>query len=311
MYDLVIIGGGPAGTTAGIYAARKKIKAAIITKDFLGQAGTAAFVENWPGTKRTSGVELMASFRDHLDDYEIDIIEGKPISSLSKKEDYFLITTSDDKKIESRSVIVASGKNPRPLMVPGEDKFSGKGIVYCATCDAPLFSGKKIAVIGGGNSGAETALEMAEKYSPKVYLIESSDKLAADEFLQERLSKDDKIEIIKNARLKEIKGGKFVESLSYEQEGLSKEIAVEGVFVEIGSIPAVEFLKGIVEFNDLGEVKIDHNSCQTSVEGLFAAGDVTDIRVKQIITSSGEGAKAALSAYSYIQSLKKDKDVEN
>ncbi len=302
-YDLVIIGGGPAGITAGIYAARKKIKTLIIAKDFQGQAGKAAIVENWPGIKKTSGSELMISFKDHLNNYEIDFLEGELIVSLKNKDGSFFLLTDKKKEIISKSVIIASGKNPRPLKVPGEKEYLGKGVVYCAICDAPLFSGKKTAVIGGGNSGFETAIEMAEKYSPKVYLLESSLKIAADEFLQERAEKNEKIEVIKGALLKEIKGNSFVRSIVYRdvKKKEEREIEVEGVFVEIGSVPAVDFLgKDLADCNDRGEIEIDHKTCQTKTEGLFAAGDVTDIRDKQIITAAGEGAKAALSAHSYL-----------
>jgi len=302
MYDLVIVGGGPAGITAGIYAARKKIKTLIVTKDFQGQMGKASVIENWPGIKKTSGPKLMASFKNHLNKFKIEILEEEGVINLEKQGNGFLILTDKAKEVVSKSVIIASGKNPRPLKVSGEEKFLGKGVVYCAICDAPLFSGRKIAVIGGGNSGFETAIEMATKYSPKVYILESSLKIAADESLQKKVENNEKIELIKGAMLEEIKGGRFVESIKYKNIILneSKEIEVQGVFVEIGSIPAANFLKDLVNCNEKGEIEINHKTCETKTEGLFAAGDVTDIRDKQIITASGEGAKAALSAYSFL-----------
>lgn len=301
-YDLVIIGGGPAGITAGIYAARKKMKTLIVSKDFLGQAGRAAFVENWPGIKKTSGPELMTSFKEHLSGYEIDFLENELISSLSKQEDVFNLITNQKKEISTKAIIVASGKNPRPLKVPGEEEFLGKGVVYCSICDGPLFANKTISVIGCGNSGFETAIEMAEKYSAKVYLLEASMKIMADEYLQEKALETGKIEIIKGALLREIKGNQFVESIKYfdSLEKQEKEIKVDGVFVEIGSVPAAEFLGDLVECNEKGEIKVDHRTCSTKTQGVFAAGDVTDIRDKQIITASAEGAKAALSAYYYL-----------
>ncbi len=302
LYDLIIIGGGPAGITAGIYAARKKIKTLIISKDFLGQAGKAAIVENWPGIKKTSGPELMESFKNHLDDYEINFSENELVTCLKKENNFFVINTNKNNEISAKSVIIASGKNARPLKVSGEKEYLGKGVVLCAICDAPLFSGKEIAVIGGGNSGFETAIEMAEKYSPKVYLLEASLKIMADEFLQEKAQKNDKIQIIKGAMLKEIKGDKFVKSIVYNdiKEKKEKEIQVQGVFVEIGSVPAADFLQGLAKCNEKGEIVINHLNCETETQGLFAAGDVTDIRDKQIITAAAEGAKAALSAYNYL-----------
>jgi NADH-dependent peroxiredoxin subunit F len=302
MYDLVIIGGGPAGITAGIYASRKKVKTLIISKDFQGQAGKAIFVENWPGIKEISGLELMKNFKDHLSKFEIEMLDNESVVVIEKKDNFFQIFTDKQKEILSQTVIVASGKNPRPLKIKGEEKFIGKGVVYCAICDAPLFSQKKVAVIGGGNSGFQTALEMAEKYSSQVYLFESSFKITADECLQERVKKNEKIKLIKGVILQEIIGDNFVRSIKYKDIELNeiKEIDVQGVFVEIGSIPATDFLKQLVEYNDKNEIKINHRTCETKTEGLFVAGDVSDIRDKQIIISSGEGAKAGLSAYYYL-----------
>ena len=302
MYDLIIIGGGPAGITSAIYAARKKIKTLIITKDFQGQAGKAATVENWPGIKEISGPELMNSFKDHLDNYGIDKMENETISFVEKRNENFFIITDKKKELISQAVIVASGKNPRPLKVPGEESYIGKGVVYCALCDAPLFSGKKTAVIGGGNAGFETAIELAEKYSPKVYILESSLKITADECLQEKAENNGKIEVIKGVFPLEIKGDKFVKSIRYKNIKLNeeKELDIEGIFVEIGSTPATNFLKDLADYNERGEIKINHRTCETKTPGLFAAGDVTDIRDKQIITAAGEGTKATLSAYSYL-----------
>jgi NADH-dependent peroxiredoxin subunit F len=304
-YDLIIIGGGPAGITAGIYAGRKKINTLIIAKDFLGQAGRAATVENWPGTRKTSGPELMMSFKEHLSDYQVELAENETVVSLERKDNLFLLKTDKKREVSAKTVIISSGKNPRPLKVPGEKEYLGKGVVYCAICDAPLFSGKKVAVIGCGNSGFETAIEMAEKYSPQVYLLEASTRIMADEFLQEKALKTGKIEIIKGAMLKEIKGDRFVESIKYLdiQEKKEKELEVQGVFVEIGSVPVVDFVKGLAQCNEKGEIKIDHITCATETPGLFAAGDVTDIRDKQIVTASAQGAKAALSAYYHLSQL--------
>ncbi len=302
MYDLIIIGGGPSGITAGIYASRKRIKTLIVSKDFQGQAGKAIFIENWPGIQEISGIELMKNFKDHLRKFEIETLEDEIVAVIEKKDNFFKIFTDKQKEFSSRSVIIASGKNPRPLKIKGEDKFIGRGVVYCSVCDGPLFANKKIAVIGGGNSGFQTALEMADKYSAKVYLFELSFKVSADECLQERVEKNENIELIKGVTLEEINGDKFVESIKYKDIKLQeiKEIEVQGVFVEIGSVPATDFLKDLVDYNEKGEIKINHKTCETKTNGLFVAGDVSDIRDKQIIISSGEGAKAALSAYFYL-----------
>jgi len=308
MYDLIIIGGGPAAITAGIYAARKKLKTLIITKDFVGQTGKAGFIENWPGIKNITGLELINQFKSHLDDHYIDTVEGELVKSIKNENQGFYLLTDKGNEYKSKSVIVASGRNPRPLKVLGEGDYLGKGISYCSICDAPLFSNKTVAVIGGGNSGFETAIEMATKYSAKkVYLLEVANKLIADETLQEEVKKIDTIKIITGAILKEVKGDIFVKALIYFDK-LKKEdveLEIDGVFVEIGSVPAVDFLNGLAECDDKGEIVIDHNSCETKTPGLFAAGDVTDVNYKQIVISAGEGSKAALSAHRYLREIEK------
>ncbi len=305
-YDLVIIGGGPTGVTAGIYAARKNIKTLIITKDFFGQTGKAATVENWPGTQRTTGIELMKSFRDHIKSYDVDIVEGESVMKLKKIEGGFFVKTNKAKEIEAKSVIISSGKNPRPLKVPGEDNFLGKGVVYCAICDAPLFAGKTVAIVGGGNSGFETALEMKRRNCPEVYILEACPKLLADEILQKE-AEEAGIKVLLRAKIREINGSSFVESIKYTDLNTKedKNIKVDGVFVEIGSIPVVDFVEGLADCNEKGEIIIDHARCTTKTPGLFAAGDVTDIPYKQIITAAGEGAKAALSVYEYLNEQNK------
>ncbi len=305
MYELIIIGGGPAGITAGIYAARKKIKTLILSKDFVGQAGKANIIENWPGIKTIAGPELMSQFMSHLDEFDIEKKEGYLVSILEKRNDVFYLTTDMGEVFESKAVIVATGRNPRPLKVPGEKEYLGKGISYCAVCDAPMFAKKKVAVVGGGNSGFETAIEMATKHLAKVFLLEVASKPIADESLQEEVKNNNNIEVITGALLKEIKGKTFVESVVYTDKNTKedKELEVQGVFVEIGSVPAVDFLKDLATCNEVGEIEIDHNSCQTKTDGLFAAGDVTNIKGKQVVIAAGEGSKAALSVYSYLRKL--------
>ena len=305
IYDLIIIGGGPAGITAGIYAARKKLNILMLTKDFIGQVGKTSSVENWPGNESISGPELIGSFRKHVQKFNIEIRDSEEVKEIKKEGEIFSVTIIKGEIFQARTVIITSGRNPRPLKVPGEDQFMGRGVSYCSTCDAPLFQDKQVVVVGGGNSGFEAALDL-EKYSPKIYILEFAPRVKADEIIQERARNSGKISVITNAVVKEIKGNNFVESLVYEDKVSRelKELKVSGIFVEIGSLPANAFLKDEVDFSDWGEIKIDHKTCTTKTSGLFAAGDVTDGKYKQIIISCGEGAKAALSAYEYVENLR-------
>lgn len=308
-YDLIIIGGGPAGITAGIYAARQKLNTLLITKSFGGQiARKAVGIENYPGFEEISGLDLIKKFEKHLrrasarsDDHKIDI-ERDGVRKVKKIGEKFLVQTTDKNTFEAKAVIIASGADPRPLEVPGEKKFIGKGVSYCTVCDSPLFEGKTVAVIGGGNAGFEAAIFLA-KFAKKIYILEYSEKISADVENQERVKKTGKIEIITNAQPKEVKGEKFVNSLVYLNGKTEKEVnlAVEGVFIEIGSQPATSFVKGLVDFNEKDEIKVDPFTGQTSCSGLFAAGDADEVPYKQIVIAAGEGAKAAISAYEYLQ----------
>jgi len=304
MFDLIIIGGGPAGITAGIYAARKKLNTLLVTKDFIGQTGKAFHIENYPGFEGISGIELMEKFRKQLEKFEIDINQGEEAKEIKKVKEGFEIRTTQKDRYLAKSIIIASGRDPRLLEVPREKEFLGRGVSYCTTCDAPLFQDKTVAIIGGGNAGFEAALELTN-YCPKIYILEVSSKVGADEINQERAKNSGKIEVILNAKVKEIKGKEKVTSLIYENlhKKEKKELPVEGVFVEIGSIPATGFLKDLVDFNEQDEIKINPKTCETKTPGLFAAGDVTDVKDKQIIVAAGEGAKAALSAYEYLQKI--------
>ena len=305
IYDLIIIGGGPAGMTAGIYARRNKIKTLLITKNFGGQmARKAVPIENYPGFKEISGIELIQKFKEHLEKFEIDIETGSVIK-IEKVNENFRIFTENKKQFESKTVIIASGADPRPLKVPGEKEFVGRGVSYCVTCDAPLFKNKTAAVIGGGNAGFEAAIALS-KWAKKIYILEYGEKVIADIENQELAQKTGKVEIITGAALKEIQGDKFVNSIIYEDRktGAKKELKVEGVFVEIGLQPASAFAQNLVEFNEKGEIKVDFETFQTKTPGLFAAGDVNVGKFKQIITACGEGAKAALAAYEFIKKSK-------
>jgi len=305
IWDLIIIGGGPAGITAGIYAGRQKLKTLLITKNFGGQVAEKAIkIENYPGFEEISGQELIERFKKHLLKYDIPI-EIDEVKKITKEGQIFIVETVSQKKFNAFSVIVATGAEPRVLNVKGEKEFLGKGVSYCVTCDGPLFRGKKVAVIGGGNAGFEAAIFLAD-LAEKVYILEFSDKVRADKENQELAQKTKKIELILRAKVKEIKGENFVKSLIYEDlsSGKEKEILVDGVFIEIGRVPATQFLKGLVDFNEKNEILTEPETMATKTPGLFAAGDCNVGQVKQIVTACGEGAKAAWSAYDYLQKIK-------
>lgn len=306
IYDVIIIGGGPAGMTAGIYVARKKLNTLIVSRDFVGQMGKAVLVENFPGFKSISGLELIGKMKEQLKNLGITIKEGKEARKVNIKKDGSFEVEVGKEKYETKAIIITTGRDPRPLEVPGEKEFIGKGVSYCVTCDGPLFYGKTVAVVGGGNSAFQAAFELAER-CPKVYILEAEPKVRADEILREKAKSTGKIEIITDVDIKEIKGTNFVEKIIYKNNENKKieEIEVAGVFVEIGSIPATGFVKGLVDFNKADEIIIDPQTCATKTPGIFAAGDVTDIKYKQIIVASGEGAKAALSTYEYLKNNEK------
>ncbi len=304
LYDLIIIGGGPAGITAGLYAVRQKLNTLVITKNFGGQiADKTVPVENWLGTKKISGMNLIKNFEKHLRSYPVDI-EKDGVTNIKKVKDYFLIRTSSKNYFKAKAVIVATGADPRPLEIKGEKKFIGKGVSYCVLCDGPLFNNKEVAVIGGGNCAFEATLFLT-KYAKKVYVLEYQDEIPAFKDLQEKALKTKKVEIFTGVESKEIKGAKFVEKLVYENRKTKekKSLDVSGIFVEIGNQPATSFVKELVDFSERDEIKIDLATCQTKTPGLYACGDVTQVFPKQIITAAGEGSKAAVNAYQYIQSL--------
>lgn len=302
MHDLIIIGGGPAGMTAGIYASRLGLKALLITKSFGGQmAKKAVDIENYPGFEKISGLDLVQKMEKHLKSLKIDI-EMDDVRKVEKKNNDFLVSTKGKKDFQAKTVILASGVDPRPLEVPGEKEFIGKGVSYCAVCDGPLFSGKTVAVVGGGNAGFETAIFLGQ-HVKKIYILEYAPEVGADSTNQEIVKKSGKTEIITNTDLKEIKGDKFVSSIIYKDRETKekKTLKVEGVFVEVGYQPATSYVKGLVDFNERDEIIVKPETCETSTLGVFAAGDVNVGSFKQIVIAAGEGAKAVLVAYKYIQ----------
>jgi alkyl hydroperoxide reductase subunit F len=308
MYDLIIIGGGPAGITAGIYATRQQLNTLLITKDFGGQlARKAVAIENYPGFEIISGLDLIQKFEKHLRKQKLDI-ERDEVTKMKKVGEKFLVWTESKNKFEALTTIIASGADPRPLEVPGEKEFIGRGVSYCTACDGPLFSDKTVAVIGGGNSGFEAAIFLS-KIAKKIYILEAGPEVKADEINQARVKEAGKSKIITSVALKKIEGKDFVSSISYQDLKTKevKKLKVEGVFVEIGSQPSTSFAKDLVDFNERDEIKVEFESYQTKTPGLFAAGDVNVGHYKQIITAAGEGAKVAFSAYEYLQKLKSSK----
>ncbi len=304
-FDLIIVGGGPAAITAGIYASRQNLKTLLITKEFGGQmAKKAVKIENYPGFEEISGQELIEKFVNHLKRGKIEIFFDQ-VKKVEKENEAFLVKTTGEKEFKSKALIVASGMDPRRLKVKGEIEFLGKGVSYCVICDGPIFKEKTVAVVGGGNAGFEAAIFLAN-FAKKIFILEATDQVRADQKNQELAKATGKIEIITLAQIQEIKGKDFVESLVYFDKKNQKEIElpVDGVFIEIGGIPATSFVKDLVEFNQRGEIIIDPLTCQTKTPGLFAAGDCTAGKYKQIVIAAGEGAKAALAAYDYLRSFK-------
>ena len=300
MYDLIIIGGGPAGITAAIYAARRKLNFTLITMDIGGQVVWSSEVENYPGTLSSTGIELVQKFQEQLKKYKVDI-KQEEITNVKKVGKIVKVKTRKN-IYEAKAVIIASGKKPRKLNVPGEKKFFGKGVNYCATCHAPLFKNKVVAIAGGGNSGLEAALFLKE-YAKKVYLLDINPKLGGEKYLREKVLANKDITVFNSIKIKEVIGGKIVDSLKFEQNGKDKILKIDGIFVEVGLMTKLDFTD--VKKNKWGEIMLfrgtkTHNENLTSVPGIFAAGDCTDIPAKQIIAAAGEGCQAALASIDYI-----------
>ena len=306
MYDLIIIGAGPAGVSAAIYAARQKLNLLVLSKDSGGQLSKKAVdIENYPGFNKISGPDLAAVFEGQLKANGVEVVIDE-VLKIGKEGDNFVVETATGENYESVAVIVATGADPRPLEAQGEKEFIGKGVSYCALCDGPIFRDKTVAVVGGGNSGFETALFLSN-YVKKIYLLEFGGQLKADEHNQTLLAKSQKAEIITNAKVLKIEGDTFVKSLTYQDrlQNVEKKLDIEGVFIEIGYSPATAFLKEVVNFSERDEIVTDLETYETKTPGLFAAGDCNVSKYKQIVAAAGEGAKAALAAYGYIQKTKK------
>lgn len=283
--------------TAAIYCARKQLSVTVLTEDIGGQTLWSGSVENYLGYEFIKGVDLVARFEDHLKTFKIETIYKKAVS-VTPNNPGFTITDTAGTKHGARAVIVATGKSPRMLGVPDEAGFRGKGVTYCATCDAPLFAGMDVAVAGGGNSGLDAAVQLVS-LAKKVYLIEAGPRLIADEIMVDRVRQAANAEILMNTTITALKGTAMLESIIVKSKQDIRELSVQGLFVEIGLIPNSGPVKDLVPLNELGEIKVDRVG-RTDIAGLFAAGDVTDMPDKQIIVAAGEGAKAALTAYDYL-----------
>lgn len=297
MHDLIIIGGGPAAVAAAIYTIRNKLNLVVLTEDIGGQMLWSSDIQNWPGTKKTDGGEMAINFEEHMKSLNIDVKQNDPVESLTKEDDKFIAKTKKGQTYESKAVIITSGKQPRKLNVPGEDKLAKKGVAYCATCDAPLFAGKEVVVVGGANSALDAVLKL-KTVAKKISLININPEVGGEEYLRDSALTED-VDVYNNAKTNEILGDAMVEGIKFEQNGDEKTLNVQGVFIEIGQIPNVDFIKMDIEKNEWDEIKADAE-CKTNIEGCFAAGDVTDVPEKQIVVAAGQGAIAGLSAFKFL-----------
>ncbi len=302
-FDVLVVGGGPAGSSAAIYAARKGIRTGVVADRFGGQVMDTLGIENFISVKATEGPKLAAALEEHVKHYDVDIMNLQRAAKLEPAGDdsLFTVTLESGARVQSRTVIISTGARWRQINVPGEKEYSGKGVAYCPHCDGPLFKGKRVAVIGGGNSGVEAAIDLAGIVA-HVTLVEFDGKLRADEVLQRKLRSLANVRVIVSAQTTEVHGadGK-VNALSYKDRssGDIHRVELDGVFVQIGLLPNTDWLKGTVALSPRGEIVVDDKG-QTSLPGVFAAGDVTTVPYKQIIIAMGEGSKAALSAFDHL-----------
>ncbi len=315
MHDLIIIGGGPAGVAAGVYAARKRLRTALIAKEIGGQSIVSEGIENWIGTEKISGIDFAKIFASHLDAVKGDIVElalgeevvilepaGGGSASGGKANGGFTAKTKSGKEFTARAVLVATGAGRRKLNVPGADTFENKGVTYCASCDGPLFSGMDVVVVGGGNAGFETALQLLA-YAKSVTLIHKHAEFKADPVTIEKATAHPNMRVIRHAEPTEVLGDKFVTGLIYldKDTNETKELTVSGVFAEVGVIPNTSFAEGLLEFDAIKRIKVDSRNQRTSVEGVWAAGDCTDELYHQNNIAAGDGVKALEDIYLWIK----------
>lgn len=305
LYELIILGGGPAGMTAVVYAARKRIDTLLISKDIGGQVLWTSDIENYLGYHYITGAELARKFADQVNQFEVPLLIGKEIIKVEQKDNLFWVTIDSTIFYRSKTVIIATGKRYRALNVPGEKELIGHGVGYCATCDAPLFLNKDVAVVGGGNSGLQAVIDLLKVPANHIYLINITSNWHADQILLEKGLNSDKVTSLLEHTVTAIHGTDRVTGISIKslKDGIEKKLDLEGIFVEIGLVPNSEPVATLVELNRWKEIIVDAK-CKTNIPGLFAAGDVTDVPEKQIIIAAGEGSKAALSAYEYLLNQK-------
>jgi thioredoxin reductase len=299
LYDLIIIGGGPAGAAAAVYAARKQLSTALITSEFGGQSVVSDTIYNWIGTPEISGSDLAKNLKAHVEYYKgdfLDIFEGHMATTVEKTLDGFSITTNKE-TYSTKTILVTTGSARRKLEISGASQFEHKGVVYCASCDGPLFSGMPVAVIGGGNAGFESAAQLLA-YCPTVYLINRSDSFRADQITVDKLSANEKLTIMKNTQPLEVVGEKFVTGLKVKNtDGNEQTLEVGGIFVEVGQIPNTGYLNDLVDKNESGNVKINPWTQASSLSGIWAAGDCTDIHYHQNNIAAGDAVKAIEDIY--------------
>ena len=299
VHDVAVIGAGPAGMAAAIYAVRKNLSTILIAFDLGGQLGTTYEVANYPGFQLITGPDLVQKFFEHVNQYGIERLIGEKVTGIQVDGRVKVIQTASGRQICAKTVIITTGAQKRKLNIPGEKELAGKGVVYCSTCDGPLFKDLTIAIVGVGNSGLEAAIEM-DGVAKKVYLV-SRGEWTGDEILQDKVTAAKRVEALKCHQPVEIHGQERVEGLTVKnlQTGETRRLDVEGVFIEIGLFPNTDFVLDLVETNERGEIRVDRHG-QTGVRGIFAAGDATDNHDKQIIIAAGEGAKAALAVFEYL-----------
>jgi alkyl hydroperoxide reductase subunit F len=302
MYEIIIVGGGPAGMAAAVYAARKRLNTLLVTSDIGGQVNWTTGVENYLGYQFIEGADLIAKFQQQVNQFPIDQKIGTKVTQIKKIENGFEVVSESGDKFQGKVVLLASGKRPRRLNVAGEIELTGRGVTYCAICDGPVFTGQKVAVIGGGNSAIEATLDMI-KLAEHVDLV-SVTPLTGDPIMIEKLANANNLTIYTNYQTEKVLGQGLVEGLIIKDNktGNSRQLDDTGIFIEIGLVPNSDMVKDLVKLNRDAEVPVNC-SCETEVPGLFAAGDVTTVPEKQIVIAAGEGAKASLQAHRYLQRL--------
>ncbi|MGB3081478.1 MAG: FAD-dependent oxidoreductase [Candidatus Omnitrophota bacterium] len=298
-YELIIIGAGPAGITASVYAARKRMDFLVLTEDVGGQTAWSGDIENYTGYQFITGADLTAKFEEHIKKYNVSLRENEKVTEVRKEGDIAVINTAKG-TYKAKTVIIASGKRSKQLNVPGEEEFKSKGLTYCATCDGPLFANKDVVIVGGGNSALEAAIQLV-KIAKKIYIVNITPELGGDEIIREKVVKSDKVTVMNNSQVTAVFGDNFVNRVKLKTENGDKELEVQGVFVEIGLDPNSNLAKDL-DKNEKGEIIVNCRN-ETNVPGIFAAGDVTNVPEKQIIIAAGDGAKTALGAFRYVSKM--------